>query len=62
MPGRKIFQRSFYDRIIRNEKEFYNIQKYIIENSLRWELEKEMPGECRSIPLGESPLKTEWLV
>ncbi len=41
-PGRKIFQRSFYDRIIRNERELYNIQKYISENPLRWELEKEM--------------------
>jgi REP element-mobilizing transposase RayT len=26
------WQRSFYDRIIRNEKELYNIRKYIREN------------------------------
>lgn len=32
--NKKIFQRSFYDRIIRNEKELYNIRKYIIENPL----------------------------
>ncbi len=42
-PGKKIFQRSFYDRIIRNEKELYNIRKYIIENPLRWKYEKETP-------------------
>ncbi len=29
------WQKSFYDRIIRNEKELYNIRKYIQENPLR---------------------------
>ncbi len=37
------WQKSFYDRIIRNEKELYNIRKYIQENPLRWELEKNNP-------------------
>ncbi len=36
-------QRSFYDRIIRNEKESYNIRKYIQENPLRWDIEKNVP-------------------
>lgn len=39
--NKKIFQRSFYDRIIRSEKELYNIRKYIIDNPMRWELEKD---------------------
>ncbi len=34
------WQRSFYDRIIRNEKELYNIRKYIRQNPLKWDLEK----------------------
>lgn len=34
------WQKSFYDRIIRNEKELYNIRKYIQENPLRWGIEK----------------------
>ncbi len=37
------WQRSFYDRIIRNEKELYNIQKYIQQNPLKWSLEKDLP-------------------
>lgn len=37
------WQRSFYDRIIRNENELFNIRKYIDQNPLRWELEKENP-------------------
>ena len=43
--GNKNFawQKGFYERIIRNEKELYNIRKYIIENPVRWELEKNKP-------------------
>lgn len=35
-----IWQKSFYDRVIRNEKELYQIRKYIKQNPLKWELEK----------------------
>jgi REP-associated tyrosine transposase len=34
------WQRSFYDRIIRNETELYNIRKYIKQNPLKWDIEK----------------------
>jgi len=34
------WQRSFYDRIIRNDYELYNIRKYIRQNPLKWNLEK----------------------
>jgi putative transposase len=37
------WQKSFYDRIIRNEKELYQIRKYIQENPLRWDIEKDNP-------------------
>ena len=37
------WQTSFYDRIIRNDKELYNIRKYIQENPLRWDIEKNNP-------------------
>ncbi|MCL4547687.1 MAG: transposase [Bacteroidetes bacterium] len=37
------WQRSFYDRIIRNEKELFAIRRYIEQNPLRWEIEKELP-------------------
>ena len=35
------WQKTFYDRIIRNEKELYQIRKYILENPLRWDIEKD---------------------
>ena len=36
------WQRSFYDRIIRNEDELIKIRKYIRENPLSWEIDKEI--------------------
>ncbi|MEA2097954.1 MAG: transposase [Patescibacteria group bacterium] len=40
---KKIWQRNYYDRIIRNEKELDKIRKYIFENPLKWELDKSNP-------------------
>lgn len=37
------WQRSFYDRIIRTEKELYQIRKYIKQNPLKWDIEKSTP-------------------
>ncbi len=37
------WQSRFYERIIRNEAELYKIRKYIEENPLRWEIEKDNP-------------------
>ncbi|NUN08967.1 MAG: transposase [Ignavibacteriaceae bacterium] len=42
------WQPSFYDRIIRNEKELYNIRRYIEQNPLRWEIEE---GFTENTPL-----------
>jgi len=35
------WQKNYYDRIIRNEDELNRIRKYIFENPLKWELEKD---------------------
>lgn len=37
------WQRNYYERIIRNEKELFNIRKYILQNPMKWELEKSTP-------------------
>jgi REP element-mobilizing transposase RayT len=37
------WQPRFYERIIRNEKELFLIRKYIQENPLKWEIEKNQP-------------------
>jgi REP element-mobilizing transposase RayT len=35
-----LWQKSYYDRIIRNEKEYIKIKKYIEENPLKWEIDQ----------------------
>lgn len=35
--GRPIWQKSFYDHMIRSEAEYSKIRKYIDENPLKWE-------------------------
>lgn len=37
------WQPRFYDRIIRDEKELYQIRKYIDQNPLKWDIEKNNP-------------------
>lgn len=38
------WQRSFYDHIIRNERELNKIRQYIIDNPLKWELDRNNSG------------------
>lgn len=43
-PGNKIWQRNYFERIIRNERELNAIRQYIRDNPLKWELDKENPA------------------
>lgn len=38
--GENIWQRSFYDHVIRNQHDYDQILKYIYENPINWEFEK----------------------
>jgi putative transposase len=40
-PGLPVWQRNYYERIIRNEKELDSIREYIIHNVLKWELKRD---------------------
>lgn len=40
-PFRKrLWQRDYYDHIIRNEKEYMAIEQYILNNPMNWESDK----------------------
>ncbi len=41
-PG-KLWQRNYYEHIIRNENESIEIREYIINNPLQWEFDRENP-------------------
>ena len=46
-PGEPIWQRNYYEHIIRNKNELNRIRQYIMENPLRWELDRENPYRAK---------------
>jgi len=43
----KLWQRNYYEHIIRNEYDMTRIREYIQNNPLKWELDKENPDNLR---------------
>ena len=43
-PRAKVWQRNYYEHIIRNEKALNNIQQYIINNPLSWQKDQLHPN------------------
>ena len=39
-PKLIVWQRNYYEHIIRNELDLYNIRQYILNNPLKWELDE----------------------
>ena len=56
-PGQLLWQRNFYERVIRNEDEMDRVREYIIDNPMQWEIDAENPdtagpvGAVREPPL-----------
>ncbi len=44
--GRPIWQRNYYERIIRNENELDRAREYIVNNPLQWALDRENPANA----------------
>ena len=42
-PGIPLWQRNYYEHIIRTEDELNCLREYIRNNPLRWELDRENP-------------------
>lgn len=45
-PGEAVWQRGFYEHVVRDERDLYRIREYITTNPLRWELDRENPQRC----------------
>lgn len=41
--NRRVWQRNFYDHIIRNEREYNAIRQYIRNNPLKWGMDRDNP-------------------
>jgi len=52
MSGVPLWQRNYYEHVIRNEESLNTIRRYIIENPLRWADDPENPA---SITQGNAP-------
>ena len=48
-PGLPVWQRNYYEHIIRNEKDLDEIREYIINNPIKWDLDEE---NLRNIKVG----------
>jgi putative transposase len=44
-PGRPVWQRNYYERIIRDDDELYRVRQYTRENPLKWESDNEYTKE-----------------
>jgi REP element-mobilizing transposase RayT len=42
-PGAPVWQRNYYEHIIRNEDEMDSIRRYILNNPIQWESDRENP-------------------
>ncbi len=44
--GCPVWQRNYYERVIRDENELGRAREYIANNPLKWETDKENPACC----------------
>jgi REP element-mobilizing transposase RayT len=42
-PGCPVWQRNYYERVIRNEHELSRAREYIVINPMQWALDRENP-------------------
>ncbi len=60
----EIWQQNYFDRVIRDGREFSNAARYIAENPIRWTGKKLQSDENREIKgklaLQAAPLQTRW--
>jgi putative transposase len=46
-PGAKVWQRNYYEHIIRNDRSLQRIGEYIETNPQRWDQDQENPDRRR---------------
>ena len=52
-PGLAVWQRNYYEQIIRDEVSLAQIRQYIINNPLQWALDRENPANATGRAQGE---------
>ena len=54
-PYAPVWQRNYYEHVIRNENDLNEIREYIVNNPLKWDLDRENPQNVGAT--GRSPLR-----
>ena len=57
-PVQNIWQRNYYEHIIRNDEELNRIRQYILENPARWEIDRENPNTKNATMVRRGSLRT----
>ena len=47
-PGDRVWQRNYYEHVVRGERALLRIRQYILDNPTRWADDIENPAVCRS--------------
>jgi REP-associated tyrosine transposase len=45
-PGCPVWQRNYYEHVVRNETDLANIRQYIANNPLKWDLDENNPANA----------------
>ena len=48
-PGTRLWQRGYYEHVVRNTEELSRIREYIVTNPARWAIDCENPGQYKNI-------------
>lgn len=49
--NKRLWQRNYYEHVIRNEQELDEIRAYIVENPLKWELDENHPSHLPNVSI-----------
>jgi putative transposase len=47
-PGVPLWQRNYYEQIVRDDAHLAQIREYIVNNPLRWDLDRENPARMKA--------------
>ena len=50
-PGAPVWQRNYYEHVIRNEQSLHRIREYIANNPARWDFDRENPTATNPEPM-----------
>jgi putative transposase len=48
-PGCPVWQRNYFEHVIRNEDDLANIRQYIADNPMKWDMDENNPANARML-------------